>query len=165
MVGLTSIAIVLAWVLIGLGVVCIFLPFAPSIPLIWFGVFVYAVSHGFDVLPRTFMAWISAIAIATIFLDFTLNKFGIYKVRVGAWAVVGAIIGAIAGSFFSPWFGYVIGPVLGAIIFEIMSGHDQVYAFNTGNTTIVAFMGGTIVKFIAAVAMIGLMVMKLRGQL
>lgn len=154
-----------AWILIVLGFGAIFLPFAPSLPLIWFGIFLYAISHQFNEVSRNFMAAISTIAIVTIVLDYTLYRFGIRKFRAGAWGVIGALVGFVVGSFFNHVAAYIAGPILGAIAFETLRGHDQVYSFKTGNTTVVAFMGGTIVKFAAAIAMIGLFILRLQGKL
>lgn len=160
-----QIATVVCWILIGIGVISIFLPFAPGIPSIWFGIFLFAISHGFDTITRGYMGIISGVALFTILLDYTLSSFGIQKIRAGFWAVVGAIIGFIVGSFFNPFISYIVGPALGAIIAELLHGHDTVYSFTSGNTTIVAFMGGTIVKMAAALVMIGLFVLRLQGKL
>jgi uncharacterized protein YqgC (DUF456 family) len=147
--GLTieGIITVVAWILIVLGFGAIFLPFAPSVPLIWFGIFIYATGHHFTEVTRNFMSGISLIAAATIILDYTLYRFGIRRFRAGAWGVVGAIAGFIAGSFVNQFAAYVAGPILGAIIFETLRGRDQVYSFKTGNT------------------MIGLFVLRLQGKL
>lgn len=162
---IASISTVAAFILIAIGFFSIFLPVAPSIPLIWFGIFVYAISHGYTQITRSFMAGVSLIAVGTIFLDYTLYKFGIRKFRAGAWEVVGALIGFVAGSFLSPLASIVIGPIVGAVVFGALRGNDQVYSFKTGNTTVVAFMGGTIVKLAAALAMVGLFILRLQGKL
>lgn len=159
-----TISSVVAWILIGFGVIAIFLPFGPSIPLIWLGIFVYAFGHQWMTITQTFMALVTGIALFTIFLDYTLYRFGIRKFRAGAWGVIGAIVGFIVGSFINPIVQFVVGPVFGAIAFESLRGRDQVFSFKAGNTTVVAFMGGTIVKLAAAVAIIGLFILRLRGS-
>lgn len=159
-----SVSTVLCWVLIGIGLISIFLPFAPGIPTIWFGIFLYAISHGFDDISRNYMGVISAVALFTIVLDYTLSSMGVQKMKAGFWAVIGAIVGFIAGSFVNPFIGFIIGPALGAIIAELLHGRDHVYSFTSGNTTVVAFMGNTIVKMVAAMVMIGLFVLRLQGK-
>jgi uncharacterized protein YqgC (DUF456 family) len=164
-INIIQISTIVAWALIGIGLVSIFLPFAPGIPTIWFGIFIYAISHGFDDISRNYMGIISGVAIFTIFLDYTLSSFGVQKLRASAWAVGGAIVGFIVGSFFNPFIAFIIAPALGAIIAELLRGRDQVYSFTSGNTTIVAFMGGTVVKMAAALVMIGMFVLRLQGKL
>jgi len=163
--SIDTIAAAAAFILIGLGFFSIFLPVAPSIPVIWLGMFVYAFSRNFAVIDRVFMAIVSLIAIATIFLDYTLYRFGVQKFRAGLWEVLGAILGFVVGSFFAPLVAYLIGPVIGAIAFGTLRGRDQIYSWRTGNTTVVAFMGGTIVKLVAALTIIGLFILRLRGKL
>ena len=162
--SIIAISTVVCWVLIAIGLVSIMLPFAPGIPTIWFGIFLFAISHGFDQISRSYMGIITAVAVFTIFLDYTLSSLGVQKIRAGGWGVAGALVGIIVGSFFNPFAAYVIGPALGAITGELLHGRDQVYAFKSGNTTIVAFMGGTVIKFAAAAAMIGLFILRLQGK-
>lgn len=166
MAGLTVelLSAVISFILITGGLIAILLPFAPSIPTIWFGIFVYAISHHFDVVTRNFLALITIIALFTIFLDYTLSRSGVQKIRAGGWGIAGAAIGFFIGSFFGSIVQFIIGPVLGAIIGESLHGRDQVFAFKTGNYTVVAFMGGTIIKLVAAIIMIGLFFMRLQGK-
>lgn len=162
--SIIAISTVVCWILIVIGLVSIMLPFAPGIPTIWFGIFLYAISHGFDQITRNYMGIITLVAAFTIFLDYTLSSLGVHKIRAGFWGVLGAVVGFIVGSFFNPLAAYVIGPALGAIVGELLHGRDQVFAFQSGNTTIVAFMGGTVIKFAAAAAMIGLFILRLQGK-
>lgn len=164
-IDFVAFASIVGWIIIVLGFASIFLPFAPSIPLVWLGIFIYAVSRHFVPIDRGFMAMISVIAVITVFLDYTLYKFGIHKFRAGGWGVIGGIVGFVVGSFISPLVSYVVGPIVGAVAFELLRGRDQVFSFKTGNTTVVAFMGGTIIKLVAALAMIGLFILKLQGKI
>ncbi len=83
----------------------------------------------------------------------------------GFWGVAGAIAGGGIGWLFGPVGGFIVGPILGAIISEMLRGRDRVFAYQAGNTTVVAFMGGTIVKLLAAILMIGLFSLRLEGKI
>lgn len=159
--NVTNLATIAAWLLIAGGVIAIFLPFAPSIPSIWLGTFIYSASHP-SAVPQSFVVFVTIIAAATILLDYTLSKAGVAKLRAGPWGVFGAIVGGLLGSFFGLLGRYVIGPIIGAIVFELLKGRDYVYSFKRGDTTIVAFMGGTVIKLVAAIAIIGLFVVQLQ---
>ena len=111
--SIITLSTALCWVLIAIGLVSIMLPFAPGIPTIWFGIFLYAISHGFDQISRNYMGIITLVAAFTIFLDYTLSSLGVKKIRAGGWGVAGALVGFIVGSFFNPFSAYVIGPALG----------------------------------------------------
>ncbi len=147
------------------GFVAIMFPIAPPIITIWFGIFIYAISQDFATIGQNYMILISLIALSTIFLDYTLSRSGSRKLQAGPWGVFGAVVGGLIGSVFGPFHTYLTGPIVGAIVFELMRGRDQVYSYKAGNYTIVAFMGGTLVKLVAGVAMTGLFILRLQGKL
>lgn len=147
------------------GIIAILFPIAPSIPSVWFGIFIYAISHDFAQVNQQFFFIITMIAAATIFLDYALGRQGVQKLKASGWGVLGAVVGGVVGVLAGPLYTYLIGPLLGAIIFEMLRGRDQVYSYQSGNYTIVAFMGGTIVKLLATIAMVGLFILRLQGKL
>lgn len=160
----TFIAIISSILILG-GFIAIMFPFAPPIVTIWFGIFIYAISRDFATIGQNYMLLISLIALSTIFLDYTLSRSGSRKLKAGPWGVLGAVIGGVVGSFFGSFHTYLTGPIVGAIVFELLRGRDQVYSYKAGNYTIVAFMGGTLVKLVAGVAMTGLFILRLQGRL
>lgn len=147
------------------GFIAIIFPIAPPIITIWFGIFVYAISQDFATVGQSYMLLISGIALATVVLDYTLSRSGSQRLKAGPWGVLGAVAGGVAGSLFGPIHAYLTGPIAGALIFELLRGRDQVYSYQTGNYTIVAFMGGTLVKLIAGVAMTGMFILRLQGKI
>lgn len=147
------------------GLFSILFPIAPSIPTIWFGIFVYAIAHNYLGVDQQFLMWTTVIALGTIVLDYTVSRSGVKKLRAGPWGILGAVVGGAVGTAIGPFGTFLIGPILGAIIAELFRGRDQVYSYQTGNYTIVAFMGGTLIKLIAALAMIGLFILRLQHKL
>lgn len=163
--SIETISTVLAFALIIGGVVAILFPFAPSIPMVWFGIFIYAISHDFLDISQQFMITVSLIAVGTVFLDYTLSRSGVQKMQAGPWGVLGAVLGGLVGSLFSPIATYLIGPLIGAVATELLRGRDRVYSYKSGHYTIVAFMGGTIVKLLASIVMVGMFVLRLQGKI
>lgn len=139
-------------------------PIAPSIPVVWLGIFIYAASHNYTDISQSFMALVSGIAAGTILLDYFLSRSGVKKLQAGPWGILGAIFGGAVGTFFGPIGTYLAGPILGALVLETVRGRDRVYSYQSGNYTIVAFMGGTIIKLVAAIAMIGLFILRLQHK-
>lgn len=146
------------------GLVSIIFPVAPSIPTVWFGIFIYGAAHQYIDVNQQFLMIITLIALGTIILDYTMSRGGVRKLQAGPWGIAGAIGGGIVGTFFGPFGTYLYGPVIGAIVVELLHGHDQVYSYKSGNYTIVAFMGGTLIKLVAAIAMIGLFILRLQHK-
>ncbi|MBI2984030.1 MAG: DUF456 domain-containing protein [Candidatus Kerfeldbacteria bacterium] len=163
--NLANLGVILSFLLVAGGLLAIVFPFAPSIPTIWFGIFLYGLTHGYVAVSENFMVLISAIAVATIVLDYTLSRSGVQPLRADAWGVIGAVVGGLVGSIFGPISTYLVGPLVGAIVLELFRGRDRVYSYQSGNYTIVAFMGGTLVKLLAAIAMIGLFILRIQGKL
>lgn len=160
--GVLSSAIFLATAAVMIiGLISIILPFLPSIPVIWLGIFLYGVGTNFAVVDAPFMLLISLLAFATIFLDYTTTVWGLKKYHGSGWGILGAVLGGIVGSLFGILGGLVIGPVFGSIIFEMLRGRDNVFGIETDRFTIVGFVGGTLVKFSVGVAMIGLFLWKI----
>jgi uncharacterized protein len=158
-------ATIVSLILILGGLFSILFPIAPSVPTVWFGIFIYAASHNYLDIDQQFMVIISVIALATIMLDYTLSRSGFQKMKAGPWGIVGAVLGGAVGTIFGPIGTYLAGPILGAIIAETLRGRDRVYSYKTGNYTIVAFMGGTVIKLVAALGMIGLFILRLQHKL
>lgn len=160
-----SLSTVVSFALILGGLVSIIFPIAPSIPTVWFGIFIYGASHRYLGINQQFLMVVTLIALATIILDYTLSRGGVQKLKAGPWGIMGAVIGGAAGTFFGPIGTYLAGPIIGAIVAELLRGRDRVYSYQSGNYTIVAFMGGTVIKLVAALGMIGLFLLRLQHQL
>lgn len=159
------VATIVSFLLILGGLGSILFPIAPSIPTVWLGIFVYAMAHRYLNVDQGFLGVISIIALSTIVLDYTLSRGGVKKLQAGPWGIVGAIVGGAVGTFFGPIGTYLVGPILGAVVGETLHGRDRVYSYRSGNYTIVAFMGGTLIKLIAALAMIGLFILRLQHKI
>lgn len=138
------------------GLIGIILPFIPSIPLIWLGVFLYGVTTDFVRVDSDFLLIVSSLALATIFLDYITSLWGQKQFRVSVWTVFGAVLGGLVGSLFSFFYALVAGPVIGAVVTEIVRGRDSAFSFETGRYRIIGFVGGTIVKLSVGLAIIGL---------
>lgn len=147
------------------GLFSIIFPIAPSIPTIWFGIFIYGAAHQYIGVDQTFLMTITLIALGTIILDYTMSKGGMKSFKAGPWGILGAVAGGVIGTFFGPFGTYLIGPTLGAVTVELLHGRDSVYSYQSGNYTIIAFMGGTLVKLVAALAMIGLFILRLQHKI
>jgi hypothetical protein len=143
------------------GLVSIVLPFLPSIPMIWLGIFLYAIASNFEKIDNSFLLLISVLTLAVIFMDYIVLSLGLRQYRFSIWGIIGAVIGGIIGSFFNLFLALIVGPILGAVVGQILSGQDMTYVFQMKKYTIIGFIGGTITKITVGVAMIGLFIWKL----
>jgi uncharacterized protein YqgC (DUF456 family) len=157
-------SVILAITVMFLGLAGIFIPIIPSTPLIWFGIFLYGVVTGFEKVTTDFLLTISALALATVFLDWMSTIWSMKKFHASTWSVFGAVIGGLIGTLMGPIATWVVGPILGGIIAGMMVGNDNVFAVRRGRVTVVAFLGGTVVKLTLGLLMIGLFFLRITGR-
>ncbi|MBI3115116.1 MAG: DUF456 domain-containing protein [Candidatus Kerfeldbacteria bacterium] len=138
------------------GMVGIFLPFIPSMPLIWLGVFFYGLVTDFTVIDNSFLVFASLLVLATIFLDYLTALWGGKRFRASLWTIFGAIVGGLVGSLFGLFYALIAGPILGAVVAEVVRGHDAAFTYRAKRYQVVGFLGGTIVKVAVGIAIVGL---------
>ncbi len=161
-IGLIIITIVCFAIMVA-GLISIVFPLLPSTPLIWLGIFLYAIATNFEKVDEKFVLTITIMLLAVILMDYISDFWGLRRWRFSFWAVIGAVIGGIIGSFFNVVLGLLLGALVGALIAEILSGQDLTFAINTKKYTIICYVAGTIVKISVAVVMIGLFIYRLTG--
>lgn len=159
-----TVSIILATGMTLVGLVGIFIPVIPSTPLIWFGIFLYGVVTGFAQVTTDFLLTISALALATVLLDWTTTVWSLKKFQASPWSVFGAVVGGFIGTLFGPVATWIIGPIVGGIAAGMLVGRDNVFAIRRGRVTIVAFIGGTVVKLTLGLLMIGLFLLRVSGH-
>ena len=88
------------------GLAGIILPVVPSTPLIWSGVFLYAICDRFNSIGWSLLLIFAILTIISIVLDYFGGVIGAKKYGATRWGLIGSVIGGIAGFFM----GGIIGP-------------------------------------------------------
>lgn len=152
--------IVVAFILILLGCVFVFVPGLPGPLVAWCGPLVYVLftkSSPEEMLPamNTGTLVVSGLfAVFTLAFDFVSSWWGAKKYgatwRGGVGALVGAIIGPIV---FSPLggvpgmlLGFLVGPLVGAVLGELLGGRDWKNSSRAGWGTLIGTLLATVVK-------------------
>lgn len=146
-------------VLIVLGAVCLLVglagavvPVLPGVPISYVGLLLLQFTDRKPFSPTFMLVWASVVVVVQLldsFLPVWTTKWSGGS-RAGVW---GSTVGLFAGFFFGPW-GIVAGPFVGALVGELLTGKAFVAALKSGASSFLGFLGGTIVKLVAA----GLMV-------
>lgn len=142
------------------GVMGIIVPIIPSIPLIWFGAFFYAILTGFEEITWKLLLIFALLTVFSIIIENIGNVYGAKKFGATKWGIAGSIAGSIAGFFLGGAIGLIVGPVVGTIIFEMIGGKNYAGALKSGLGNFVGFVGGTLMKGIIGIIMIGIFVWK-----
>ena len=142
------------------GLSGIVLPVIPSTPLIWLGVFIYAVCDGFESISWLLLLIFAVLTIISLVLDYFGGVIGAKKYGATKWGLIGSVIGGIAGFFIGGIVGLIFGPFFGAVLLELVFGKDLRGAFKSGVGTLVGFIGGAVTKLAIGVIMIGIFIWK-----
>ncbi len=142
------------------GLSGVVLPVIPSTPLIWLGVFIYAVFDGFKSIGWLLLLIFAVLAILSVILDYFGGVIGAKKYGATKWGLIGSIIGGIAGFFMGGIVGLIFGPFFGAVLLELIFDKDLKGAFKSGVGTLVGFIGGAVAKLAIGVIMIGIFIWK-----
>ncbi|MFH1170916.1 MAG: DUF456 domain-containing protein [bacterium] len=152
----------LAFVLMVAGLIGVVLPYFPGIPLIWFGVFLSAVSTKFAQVDVPFLALVGVLALLSYLPEYWSTRWGIKKeITVTPFGVLGGVLGGFIGLFFGIVPALTVGPLLGSVLGEMVTGRESVFVLETEAHTIVGFIGSSLVKVTMGIMSIGLWLVKI----
>jgi uncharacterized protein YqgC (DUF456 family) len=147
--------VVIALFLIGLAGTI--LPTLPGNLLIFAGALVYGICTEFKEVTLWVLAALAGIAIGAQVLDYVAEAYGAKRFGATKYGMWGAIIGGIAGFMTLSIGGLVLGLFLGTAIPELfLGGRSLKGALRIGWGSLLGFLGGTLMKFILGLVMIGL---------
>mgnify|MGYP006323908601 FL=1 len=142
------------------GMAGIVVPIIPSTPLIWFGVFFYAIFTHFEKITWMILLIFAMLTIFSIVLENLGNIYGAKRFGATRWGIIGSIAGTGVGFYMGGPIGLILGPIVGTIIFEIIGGKDYTGALKSGLGNFVGFMGGSVIKIIIGLTMISIFIWK-----
>ncbi len=147
--------VVIALFLIGLAGTI--LPTLPGNLLIFGGALVYGIFTEFEEVTFWVLAALAGISIGAQVLDYAAEAYGAKRFGATKYGIWGAIIGGIVGLMTLNVGGLVLGIFLGAVIPEILVGGRSLKgALRIGWGSLLGFLGGTFMKFILGLVMIGI---------
>lgn len=150
---MTVILVVLALLLLIVGVLGTIFPAVPGLPLMFFGAWLLADAHDYEVLGIVSLFVILFLTILGMLMDFLAGWFGAKYTRASKWALWGAFWGGLVGLFFAIW-GVMLGPLIGAAIGEWLAKRDLMIAGKVGLATFVGVVLGTVAKIGMALSIV-----------
>lgn len=149
---------VLAFVLMLVGLIGAIIPNFPDSVLIVAGALLLAAADGLTWADGVLLGAVALIALATEGLVYLAQAYGAKRAGASWKGVVGAILGGVLGLFILQPVGILIGPLAGAVAGELIGGKKGREAFRAGLGALLGTLGGVVLKFAAAVTMVGLAV-------
>lgn len=152
---------VICSILILVGLIGVFAPILPGIPLAWLGFFIYAIGTGFERISITTTVIFSVLTAIIMVLDFLAPTLGAKKFQASKYGMLGAFLGAIVGIFTLGFWGIILGPFIGAFIFELIAKRQVKGAFKAAGGTVVGFIVSALIKVVFILIMTGFFIASL----
>jgi len=152
---------ILLWVMVSIfflaGLAGSIIPGMPGPPVVFVGALVYGLLTGFTEMGWVLLLVLGVLAAVSQLLDYLASAYGAKKLGGSAWGIWGSLIGGLVGFFIFAIPGMIIGLFAGAVIMELWKGKkDTRAALKVGGGSLLGFLGGTLMKIIFSLLMIGL---------
>jgi uncharacterized protein len=143
-----------ALLLVGTGLIGLFLPVLPGAPLIFAGLVIAAWAEDFHYAGLWTVVLLAIITLLTLGVDFWATIFGAKKFGASKRAVIGALIGLVIGIFLG-FPGIIFGPFIGAVVGELSAQKNLKQATRAGVGATIGLVLGAAIKLALALTMIG----------
>ncbi len=147
--------------LIFIGLLGIFLPFLPGVPVAWAGLLLYAYHTNFLELSTTLVLIFLGITIFTMIVDLIAPIIGAKKYSASKYGILGASLGLLFGIFILGPIGILVGPFVGAMLGELLIGKTEKESMRAAFGTFLGFLAGTVIKLVAVLSMAGFLIYSL----
>lgn len=145
---------VLSAIAIFAGLIGIFLPIVPGIPVVFFGMLIVAWIGKFTIISPTAIVILGILAALSVLSDYFSGVLGAKYSGAGILGIIGAIIGAVFGVSIMGPVGLILGPALGVFIFEILSRKRIKKSARSAGFTLFSTLAGIIFNIILALSML-----------
>lgn len=151
-----TIFLIIAIILFLVGFAGLIVPFVPDLPLIWFGVLVYALVTRFAEVPLIAVIALGILSLSTFVVDYLTTTLGAKRYGASRWGILGGVIGGTLGLFMLPPFGFLFGFIAGAIGAEMFFARRSFdSSVKTAKGVVLGFVLGFVIKAILAGVIIG----------
>ncbi len=152
---ITVLLAVLCSVLMLVGLIGVFAPILPGIPLAWLGLFIYAIGTGFERISILTIVVFFVLMALVMVIDFLAPMLGAKKYEASKYGVFGAFLGLMVGIIVFGFWGIILGPLIGAFSMELIARKPPKGAFKSAIGTFVGFIVGTLIKVVFLLVMSG----------
>jgi uncharacterized protein len=101
------------------GLAGVFLPILPGLPLVWLGLFIYAIGTGFETISIAAVVIFAVVDGLAMLIDFLAPLLGLKKYNASKFGYIGAFVGFVVGLIFFSFWGALLGPLVGSFVGEL----------------------------------------------
>ena len=136
------------------GLVGVFLPMFPGVPLVFVGILIAAIVSRFGFVSNFTIVLLGFLALMSLAIDYFSGIIGAKYSGAGIFGSIGAVVGAVFGVMLLGPIGVVLGPALGVLIFELLSKKAIKASARSATYTVISTVVGMVVNLCIAVTMI-----------
>ena len=141
----------LSGVLVIAGLIGIFLPVVPGIPVVLAGMLVAAFTGSF--MSPLGIGFLIGLTLISVLMDFFSGALGAKYSGAGILGILGAVLGAVLGFSIFGLLGMFIGPALGVLIFELLTKRNLKKSTRSAGYTLIATTIGILINVLIAITM------------
>lgn len=146
---------IVAWILIGGGLVGAFLPFIPGVTMMFMGMGLAAWIGDFQHIGYGTLGILLVLMLVAHIIDYAASMLGAKRMGASKQAIWGALIGSLAGIFMG-WIGILFMPFVGAVMGELLARWDLEKATKVGVGTWLGLVIGMACQGAIAFSMLGI---------
>jgi len=152
---------IIAWIIIGLGIVGTVAPLLPGAPLVWVGALILAWVDNFQRVGWQTLGILGLLALFSFLLDWLAAYLGA-KAGGASWkGLLGGLVGMAIGALLGNLIGAIIGATLGIFLVEIVHGQPKQRAARSSLGYVVGYLIGTVFQVAITVLMFAILLIKL----
>lgn len=152
---------ILSVILACLGILGVFLPFFPGVPLVFAGALLASIVSGFSFISQSTIYLLGFLTILSVAIDYFSGLLGAKYAGAGLYGSLGAIAGAIFGVGLIGPIGIILGPALGVLIFEFISKKPLKKSVKTATYTFLSTLSGIAINGIIALSIITIFIVSI----
>jgi uncharacterized protein YqgC (DUF456 family) len=157
----TVIYAVICSILILVGLIGVFAPILPGIPIAWLGFFIYAIGTGFERISILTVVIFAILTALIMLLDFLAPMLGAKKYKASKYGIIGAFLGLMVGIIVFGFWGIILGPFIGAFLLEWLAKRQVKGALKAALGTFIGYIFGALIKVIFILIMAGFFIVSL----
>jgi uncharacterized protein len=147
--------LIISSLLMLVGFFGIVIPFVPGVPLVWLGLFIYAIGTGFTSISILAVVIFFILMVITLVLDFIVPMLGVKKYKASNWSILGSFLGFIIGIVVFGFWGIILGPIAGAFLGELLAKGKFKQGLQAALGALLGSVIGTLLKVVISLVMIG----------
>lgn len=138
------------------GLVGVFLPVVPGVPLMLLGAFAYAWLTDFERLSGGWLALLSLLTVASLLVDVLATAWAARRMGASRRAATGAAVGTLLGVLLFGAYGSLAGGFTGAVAGDLSLNRPTDVAFRSGAGAFIGFLIAIAADLLFGLAILGL---------